>query len=158
MENKLYKYLLLSLFIFTVLYLGSFNLSIEGFSGNNYPSSIETSLLSDSFTPTGNKNVTDNNASDIWWHYPIFTYNPPSKHPYAQLTNNLRYRRNPDDGECSRSEFCGALYKDNHNKSNVVVPLPPVPDDEGIRVNYYRTSSNLFLSEQPGKLLELPAF
>jgi len=145
------KYLILCFFIFVVLYLGSFNINTENFT--NLKGSDPNLLLTDSYKFTGNKRVNNTNASDIWWYYPIFT-----EGSYAQITNNLRYRRNPDDGECSRAEFCGALYKSNKNPSNVIIPLPPVSDDDGIRVNYYRTNSDLFINEQPGKLLELPAF
>ena len=77
---------------------------------------------------------------------------------YAQITNNLRYRNNPDDGQCRRSEFCGALYKDNQLMSNISKPLGPVPDTPGTRVGYFRTDENLFLGPQPGPTLELPAF
>ena len=56
------------------------------------------------------------------------------------------------------ADFCDVLYKDVENKSNYIHPLPPVPDTQGQRVNYYRTDDNLFMANQPGSLLELPAF
>ena len=56
--------------------------------------------------------------------------------------------------------MCGSFYKDDeiYPKTNVVTPLPPVKDDPGIRINYYRTNDDLFLNAQPGTLIELPAF
>jgi hypothetical protein len=110
-------------------------------------------ILTKEFPSTGRKTVTKNNYSDIWWYYPIFKVGS-----FAQITNNLRYRNNPDDGKCRQAEFCGALYKDNQVTSNIINPLPPVPDTPGTRINYYRTQDNLFLGAQPGALLELPAF
>lgn len=81
---------------------------------------------------------------------------------FDQITNNIRYHKNPDDGKCIGAEFCGAMYKDKPEEKdepcNYVYPLPPVPNNGGIRVNYYRTPYNLFLSDQPGKECELPAF
>jgi len=110
-------------------------------------------LLFDEYPSTGRKTVSNNGYPDIWWYRPIFEVGS-----YAQITNNLKYRRNPDDGECRSAEFCGALYKDNQVASNIITPLPPVPDTPGTRVNYYRTEENLFLGAQPGPTLELPAF
>jgi hypothetical protein len=131
----------------------------EGYSNYNlanpgrYPNSEVDPLLKDSYPFTGRKNVDKNNYNDIWWHYPIFGVGS-----YTQITNNLRYRRNPDDGTCIRADFCGALYKDNQLKSNISKPLPPAPSvkPDAVRVGYYLTNSNLI----PGPPLgpELPAF
>ena len=117
------------------------------------PDSQTQVLVQDTYPSIGINQISKNTSNDIWWHYPIFKLGS-----YAQITNNLRYRRNPDDGVCVGAEFCGALYKDNQLASNIVTPLPPVPDTPGIRVNYYRTPENLFLGPQPGPTLELPAF
>jgi hypothetical protein len=95
-------------------------------------------LLADSYKYTGNKYVSSDNSSQIWWHYPIFGVSS-----FEQITNNLKHRYNPDDGDCSRAEFCGTLYKDKFIKSNVTLPLPPVPMGEGARVGYFRTDENL---------------
>jgi len=128
----------------------NFTLSEAG----SFPSNVDTAaLLYDEYPSTGRKTVSNNSYGDIWWYYPIFGVGS-----YAQITNNLRYRRNPDDGECRTAEFCGALYKDNQIASNIVTPLPPVPETPGTRINYYRTPENLFLGPQPGPTLELPAF
>ena len=118
-----------------------------------YPVSEDKPLVYKSFPYTGNKNVSNNTASDVWWHYPVFKVGS-----YAQITNNLKHQRNPDNGTCVRSDFCGALYKDNQKGTNYIVPLPPVPNGEGIRVGYFRTEENLFLGPQPGPVDELPTF
>lgn len=98
-------------------------------------------LLADVYRYTGKKTVSADNSSGIWWHYPIFPVGS-----YAQITNNLRYRYNPDEGTCSRAEFCGALYHDKQNASNIQLPLPPVNQDcSKPRVNYYRTAWNKLL-------------
>lgn len=110
-------------------------------------------LLSDSYPSTGRKTVNKNTYNDIWWYYPIFKVGS-----YAQITNNLRYRRNPDDGQCITADFCGALYNDAQVDTNVITPLPPVANAPGTRVNYYRTPHNLFLGDQPGSECPLPAF
>ena len=112
----------------------NFNLSSPG----SYPSMDTLPLLTDSYPYTGRKTVSNENSSTNWWYFPIFT-----EGSYAQITNNLRYRRNPDDGECSRAEFCGALYKEKENKSNYIYPLPEAQTGVGARVNYYRTEPNL---------------
>jgi len=126
----------------------------EGYEEGSFPSSIdEPGLLMNEYPSTGRKVVTDNEYSNIWWYYPIFKLGS-----YAQITNNIRYNRNPDEGTCAPAEFCGALYKDNQLASNIINPLPPVPATPGIRVNYYKTQENLFLGPQPGPTLELPAF
>ena len=119
----------------------------------NYPVSEDKPILYKEYPYTGRKTVSDNTASDVWWHYPIFT-----EGSYAQITNNLKYQRNPDNGTCVDSEFCGVLYKDNQEASNITVPLPPVADGEGVRVGYFRTPQNLFMGPQPGPIDELPTF
>jgi hypothetical protein len=84
--------------------------------------------------------------------YPVFRVGS-----YEQITNNLRYWSNPDDGECIRADMCDALYKDKEVLSNVSQPLAPVPETMyGVRVNYYNTDQNLFLGPQAGP--ELPVF
>jgi len=132
--------------------------SNNGYNLNNagiLPISETLPLLYDSYPLTGNKNVSNKNYGDIWWLYPIFP--EPS---FKQITNNLRYRRNPDDGTCIRADFCDALYKNIENKSNYIYPLPPAPlvSPNTVRINYYLTepAKNLFLGNQAGP--ELQAF
>lgn len=116
----------------------------------------ENTYLLQNYYPTDNRLIVDsNNYSHNWVHYPLFSLGS-----YEQITNNLKYVKNPDDGTCAPAELCGDFYKDTNYSPNTNVshPLPPVPIEEGIRVNYYRTQPNLFLSDQPGPLCELPAF
>lgn len=126
------------------LYLAPIVRSIEGFSGmydlttpGVFPKSVVQAILDD--YPKIGKNLTSNdNYDEIWWHYPIFTVGS-----YEQITNNLRYRYNPDDGTCIRADFCGALYHNKKDtKTNVVTPLPPAQEGPGARVGYFRTEPN----------------
>jgi hypothetical protein len=148
MKNTFTRSIIILLLILVLgLYLAPFIPKVEGFSLYNglegkYPVSVDQAILDD--YPKIGKNVTsNNNYSDIWWHYPIF-----SEGSYKQLTNNLRYWRNPDEGTCIRADFCGALYHDKKNtKSNEVFPLPPAEEGPGARVGYYRSEPNdLFFS------------
>ena len=131
----------------------------EGYSNYNlanpgmYPKSEELPLLAASYPFTGRKQVSSNSYNNIWWNYPIFKVGS-----FAQVTNNLRYRRNPDDGVCIRADMCGALYKDNQLQSNIATPLPPAPavTAESVRVGYYLTDSNLIPGQPLGP--ELPTF
>jgi hypothetical protein len=114
------------------------------------------SRLLDSYPATQGNTVKDNSSSDVWFYYPSFAVNS-----FKQLTNNIKYFKNPDIGTCTATEFCGSFYKDlpkKSQKSNGVSELPPVPVEQGLRVNYYRTPYNLFLSDQPGITCPLPAF
>ena len=133
----------LIIIISAALYLAPLIRKIEGFKPGDfgkiegkYPLSVDQAILND--YPLIKKNeVSNNSASTIWWHYPIFT--EPS---FKQITNNLRYRNNPDDGTCSRPEFCGALYHSIKNKSNEINVLPPAEESDGARVGYFRTEPN----------------
>ena len=105
-----------------------------------FPASQTDPLLKDSFPLTGRKGVSNNQYNDIWWHYPAFKVGS-----YEQITNNLKYPNNPDEGTCISADFCGALYKESQSHSNITEPLPPVNPGQGARVNYYRTDMNLLL-------------
>jgi hypothetical protein len=156
---------MLFLFITLILILAvplffQFQLQKEGFRSylnldnpDVYPGSEDVPILTGDYKYTGSKTVSDRNYSDGWWKYPVFKVGS-----YAQITNNLRYWRNPDDAQCAPAEMCDALYENKKVDSNISHPLPPVGDSPGTRVNYYRTPENLFLGPQPGPALELPAF
>jgi hypothetical protein len=110
-------------------------------------------LLQDVYPLTDSQAITANSITDVWWQRPVFQVGS-----YAQITNNLRYRKNPDDGECTTIDFCDSLYKDIKNKNNHLYPLKPVPThltNKEKRVNYYSTPYNLFLGQQA---VELPVF
>ena len=110
-------------------------------------------ILLDSYPSTKKNTVSNNNYDSRWQDYPVFGVGS-----FAQITNNLRYWKNPDESPCRTPEFCNALYNDKDIKSNISTPLPPAPavDDNNIRINYYTTNKNLFLGPQLGP--ELPAF
>lgn len=130
-----YKFVICGI-IFLILIL-VFKKNIEGFSGmydlstpGTFPKSVSQAILND--YELINKNETsNNNYNQIWWHYPVFKLGS-----YKQITNNLKYYDNPDNGTCVRADFCGALYKNKKdNKTNITLPLPPV--EQGLRVGYF---------------------
>lgn len=122
------------------LYLAPFIRQIEGFSQlanpGSFPHSDEKPILN-SYPFIGKNKTSNNNYNQIWWHNPIFTLGS-----FEQITNNLKYRYNPDDGNCIRADFCGALYHKKHTKSNIIKELPPAQEGPGARVGYFRTEPN----------------
>ena len=106
---------------------------MEGYSNFKAGSTSSSDLLiKDTFPVTDLNKVSSNQPSSVWWKYPIFKVGS-----YAQITNNLRYFRNPDIGSCTPSDFCDSMYEDIKNKSNYISPLPPVDDSAGTRVGYF---------------------
>lgn len=131
----------------------NFSLAKNGLDPDDFKN-LGLPLLAGDYPLTGNRLlVSRKEYQDIWQQYPIFQVGS-----YEQITNNLKYRPNPDDGQCRRAEMCDTLYMNKVIENNVSSPLPPVPNTDGTRINYYRTPDNLFLGPQPGKILELPAF
>lgn len=117
----------------------------EGYSNNtledsmgDYPGASTNALVQDIYPITGRNGITNNQASDIWWHYPTFKLGS-----YAQITNNLKYSDNPDIGNCMPASMCGSLYKEKHLRGNYIHPLPPVNNNCGTRIGYFSTSENL---------------
>ena len=117
----------------------------EGYSNNtledsmgDYPGATTNALVQDIYPITGRNGITENQASDIWWHYPTFKLGS-----YAQITNNLKYSDNPDIGNCMPASMCGSLYKEKHLRGNYIHPLPPVNNNCGTRIGYFSTSENL---------------
>jgi len=111
--------------------------SLGGYEGK-YPSSETALLVEDSYPLTGRKGISNNGASNIWWHYPTFQLGS-----YDQITNNIKYPNNPDEGTCMPASMCGALYKETQLKSNYIKPLPPINPECGTRVGYFDTNINL---------------
>ena len=154
MNNTFIKSSLFLLFILVVgLYLAPMQEMLEGFKGNKryksdvlsvpgeFPRSVDKPILDD-YPLIGGNQVSTKNASDIWQDYPVFGVGS-----FDQITNNIRYNRNPDDGKCSRAEFCGALYRDAKHETNEIVALPAAEEGSGARVGYYRSEPNtLFFS------------
>ena len=118
-------------------YEGYSNLTLESSIGE-IPASEEEVLVQDTYPITGRNGISNNGASDIWWHYPVFELGS-----YKQITNNIRYPHNPDEGTCMPASMCGALYRDKKLGSNIVTPLPPVNPMGGTRVGYFSTNKNL---------------
>ena len=115
----------------------------------NYPTSETDVLLEDSFPLLGKNGVSNNSSSDSWWHYPDLPINS-----YKQITNNLRYYDNPDEGTCIRAEFCNAIYDNKKVKSDYIYPLHPVsaPNNKNglsARVNYYWAQPDILLQPEP---------
>ena len=117
----------------------------EGYSNNtledsmgDFPGASTNALVQDIYPITGRNGITNNQASNIWWHYPTFKLGS-----YAQITNNIRYSNNPDIGNCMPASMCGSLYKEKHLGSNYIHPLPPVNNNCGTRIGYFSTSTNL---------------
>jgi hypothetical protein len=104
---------------------------------SNIPDSETKVLVQDTYPPIGKNKISNDTASSIWWHYPVFTLGS-----YKQITNNIRYPNNPDEGTCMPASMCGSLYKEKHLASNYVTPLPPVIGDK-TRIGYFTTDKQL---------------
>jgi len=115
----------------------------ENLGGSAYPVSLNNVLVEDVYPIHSKSGVSEKSGHDIWWHYPIFEVGS-----YKQITNNLKYPNNPDDGRCMPAEFCGALYKNHQDHSNVSTVLPPVDMNSGLRINYYTTPETMFAFSQ----------
>jgi hypothetical protein len=139
------KFLNTVLFLMSILVLGLLlnpMIRVEGFSGGEYPLSVDTPLLDD-YPLIGKNDTSNNNYNRIWDNKPVFTVGS-----FKQLTNNLKYYKNPDNGQCVRSDFCNAIYYDKKNAlSNEIKQLPQAEEGEGARVGYFRSEPNeLFFS------------
>lgn len=149
--SVIFLIVILALCLYFTTLQGSFIYSAnltEGFSGlydlrtpGTFPSSVDQAILDD-YPQIGKKETSNNNYSQIWWHYPVL---PLAS--YKQITNNLKYHYNPDEGTCVRADFCGALYYNKKDyrfekKSNIIVPLPVAEEGAGARVGYFRTEPN----------------
>jgi hypothetical protein len=116
---------------------GFSNYHLEGAMGD-FPNSQTQLLVQDSYPPIGGNQISNDTSNDIWWHYPIFKLGS-----YAQITNNIRYPDNPDEGTCMPASMCGALYHEKKIGSNYVTPLPPLNPSFGTRVGYFDTDKQL---------------
>lgn len=106
-----------------------------------YPESQDKVLVQDFYPRIQRNGISNDTASNIWWHNPTFKVGS-----YDQITNNIRYSNNPDVGTCTPASMCGTLYHEKQLKSNYVKALPLVPVNANYtRVNYYNSTSNLVL-------------
>lgn len=122
----------------------NFSSLVEGYSNyktgqavGGYPSAQTQVLVQDTYPSLGKNQISNDTSNDIWQNYPTFELGS-----YAQITNNIRYPKNPDIGRCTPASMCGALYHQKDLGSNVVTPLPPVLSP-GTRVGYFTTDEQL---------------
>jgi hypothetical protein len=125
------------IFNFTNFAEGYSNYSLDQSMGK-FPDAQTQVLVQDTYPPIGKNQISNNDASDIWQHYPVFQLGS-----YDQITNNMRYPDNPDIGTCMPASMCGALYHDKKTGDNNFKPLPPVNPDCGTRVGYFTTDEQL---------------
>ena len=144
MNKFLYLILLILIAIILPLFLNYYN-KFEGFTNINlsqslgdYPNSQTEILVQDTYPAIGKNEISNNNSSNIWWHYPIFKLGS-----YKQITNNIRYPNNPDEGTCMPASMCGALYREKFLQSNYINQLQPVNPECGTRVGYFSANSQL---------------
>jgi hypothetical protein len=142
--------LLLLLPFITLLFIIIFlSVSVEGFTNysleqsmlNAYPESQTNVLVQNTYPPIGKNQLSNNTSADIWQDYPVFPLGS-----YKQITNNIRYPDNPDEGTCMPASMCGALYHDKNTGNNVIHPLPPVKNSCGTRVGYFNTDYRIITS------------
>ena len=147
MNNFIFLFIIIILAI-GIPFLFNFSNILEGYS--NYelnqsigivPNSQTEVLVQDTYPPIGKNEISNNTSNDIWWHYPVFNLGS-----YEQITNNIRYPNNPDEGTCMPASMCGALYKNKNISSNIFKPLPPVNPECGKRVGYFNTDTQLINS------------
>lgn len=125
------------------------SVSVEGFTNysleqsmlNAYPESQTNVLVQNTYPPIGKNQLSNNTSADIWQDYPVFPLGS-----YKQITNNIRYPDNPDEGTCMPASMCGALYHDKNTGNNVIHPLPPVKKSCGTRVGYFNTDYRIITS------------
>ena len=97
--------------------------------------STENTHLLNSYS--NNKVISSVNYSHV---YPIFSLGS-----YEQITNNIKYNKSPNDGTCIPIELCGSFYDNVYPQTQISKMLPPVPQGNGSRVNYYNTNEKLLL-------------
>jgi hypothetical protein len=142
--GKKYYFLLLFMTLLSILLIFNISSILEGYtnySPKHSPADYNTSqtdiLVQDTYPPIGKNQISDDTANDIWQYYPIFTLGS-----YDQITNNIKYPKNPDVGRCTPASMCGALYHERDLGSNYVNPLPPV-SGSGTRIGYFTTNDQL---------------
>lgn len=116
---------------------GYSNYTLAGANGP-YPEAQTSVLVQDTYPAIGKNQLSNDTAADIWREYPVFEVGS-----YDQITNNIRYPDQPDEGTCMPAGMCNALYYKKKIGNNYVMPLPPVATDCGTRVGYFDTNENL---------------
>jgi hypothetical protein len=143
--NQIVFLLLLIILAIGLPLIFNFKSIIEGYSNysldqatGKFPEAQTRVLVQDTYPPIGKNQISNDDASDIWWYYPVFQLGS-----YDQITNNIRYPDNPDVGRCTPASMCGALYHKKKTGDNYVKPLPPVNPNCGTRVGYFTTDEQL---------------
>ena len=123
-----FLFALLSIYIFVSGY------KLEGFANlqpGTFPISVDVPLLHE-YPFKKNMGVSNNTYADNSTYYPIFGAS------YGQFTNNVRYWKTPNNGQCSTAAFCGGLY-DNKKIDEPKTPKQIPFSSPDIRVNYYES-------------------
>lgn len=113
---------------------------VEGFTLNQASGTIKESnslLVQDSYPPISRGTISNNDANRIWRNYPIFELGS-----YAQVTNNIRFPDNPDEGTCMPASMCGAMY---HKKTYLPECNAP-PSNDKTRVGFFSTDETIITS------------
>lgn len=134
--------LFIIILILIIVFYNQYSKNQEGYTNlesamGNISSEIDA-LVQDTYPITGRNGISNNGSADIWWHYPIFKLGS-----YAQITNNLKYPNNPDEGTCMPASMCGVLYHEKHIKTNYIKPLPPINPNCSTRIGYFLTDDNM---------------
>lgn len=134
--------LFIIILILIIVFYNQYSKNQEGYTNlesamGNISSEIDA-LVQETYPITGRNGISNNGSADIWWHYPIFQLGS-----YAQITNNLKYPNNPDEGTCMPASMCGTLYHEKHIKENYVNPIPPINPDCTRRIGYFLTHNNM---------------
>lgn len=116
---------------------GYSNYTLAGANGA-YPEAQTSVLVQNTYPAIGKNQLSNDTAANIWQDYPTFEVGS-----YDQITNNIRYPDQPDDGTCTPASMCNALYYKKKIGNNYVMPLPPVAVGCGTRVGYFDTNVNL---------------
>lgn len=96
----------------------------------DYPVSDDKPLLYDVYQERHNPRVTADNISQVSKDYPLFP-------AHSVETTNIRNWKNPDNGTCTPTEFCNALYEDLPAFPTAEPLQPPVWGDKRLRINFY---------------------
>ena len=103
------------------------------------PGGVNQDNLIAPFPHTGRNSINEHSeGKTIWWHFPILHLSS-----YKQITNNLKYVNNPDNGRCMPASMCGAFYKEHQDQLNEIQPLPPLNPKCGLRIGYFQTSNDV---------------
>ena len=142
MYAKMLSVLFIIILILIIVFYNQYSKNQEGYTNlesamGNVTSEIDA-LVQNTYPITGRNGISNNGSADIWWHYPIFKLGS-----YAQITNNLKYPNNPDEGTCMPASMCGDLYHEKHIKNNYIKPLSSINPNCSTRIGYFLTDNNM---------------